>query len=151
MKLHETLRGIKLASLLLLFSFTGFAQTFPVEGKIIGADGQPLSGVTIQVKGRDTKTLSNADGSFQINAPSATSVLVFTYVGFTAQEVSINSRGQLAVAMTPQENSLQDVVVVGYGTQRKSDVTGSLTSISAKTIQERPAQPAPDRWPPAKA
>ena len=140
MKLFRLLRGITIAFILLSISLPGFSQSFPVEGKITGADGQPLSGVTIQVKGTETKTVSNADGSFQINAPSATSVLVFTYVGFTAQEVSINNRGQLAVALTPQENSLQDVVVVGYGTQRKSDVTGSLTSISAKTIQERPAQ-----------
>ena len=99
-----------------------------------------MSGVTVQVKGTQTTTVSNADGSFQINAPSATAVLIFTYVGFTEQQVSINNRGQLAVALTPQANSLQDVVVVGYGTQKKSDVTGSLTSISAKTIQERPAQ-----------
>src|SRR6186713_1192064 len=140
MKLFRLLRGITIAFILLSISLPGFSQSFPVEGKITGADGQPLSGVTIQVKGTETKTVSNADGSFQINAPSATSVLVFTYLGFTAQEVSINNRGQLAVALTPQENSLQDVVVVGYGTQRKSDVTGSLTSISAKTIQERPAQ-----------
>jgi len=142
MKLHETLRGIKLASLLLLFSFTGFAQTFPVEGKIIGADGQPLSGVTIQVKGRDTKTLSNADGSFQINAPSASSVLIFTYVGFGEQQVPINSRAQLAIALIPQENSLQDVVVIGYGTVKKKDVTGAVAGINQKDIRSRPVDNA---------
>src|SRR5687768_5811442 len=140
MKLFRLLRSITIASLLLVFPLISFSQSFPVTGKITGADGQPLAGVTIQVQGTDTRTVSAADGTFQINAPSANSVLVFTYVGFTSQQVAIDNRQQLTIGMTPQENSLQDVVVVGYGTQRKSDVTGSLSRITAQTIQERPAQ-----------
>ena len=142
MKLLRLLRGIAIASISTLFSLTSFAQSFPVEGKIIGADGQPLAGVTVQVKGTDTKTASKSDGTFQINAPSASSVLVFTYVGFLEQQVPINNRSQLSIGMTPQENSLQDVVVVGYGTVKKRDVTGSVASISQKDIRSRPVDNA---------
>ena len=88
MKLLCLLRSVSLTILTLLFSFTVFAQVFPVSGKITSADGQPLAGVTIQVKGTDTKTASNSDGSFQIIAPSANSVLVLSYVGFAPMLLS---------------------------------------------------------------
>ena len=77
MKLQRLLRGINLSSFILLFSIAAFSQSFPVQGTIRGADGQPLSGVTIQVKGTNTTTTSKTDGTFQINASSANSVLVF--------------------------------------------------------------------------
>src|SRR5687768_4426297 len=101
MNLPGLLRGINLASLILLFSITVFSQSFPVEGTITGADGQPLAGVTIQVKGTNISTTTKADGTFQINAPSSTSVLALTYVGFTQQEVSVNNQSRLTVSMTP--------------------------------------------------
>ena len=125
---------------LLLFSFQfSFAQ-INLSGKVTEAGGNPLEGVTIQVKGTNTKALSKADGTFQINTPSAKSVLIFTYVGFAEKQVTVNNQQQLEVAMTQQNNSLQDVVVVGYGTQKKSDVTGALSRITADVIRERPAQ-----------
>jgi TonB-linked SusC/RagA family outer membrane protein len=142
MKVLRLLRSIAIASVLTLFSIAGFAQSFPVEGKIIGADGQPLGGVTVQVKGSDTKTASKSDGTFQINAPSANSVLVFTYVGFLEQQVPVNSRGQLSIGMTPAENSMEQVVVIGYGTAKKRDVTGAVAGISQKDIRSRPVDNA---------
>src|SRR5688572_24859628 len=133
MNLLNLLRSTVLCSLFLL-SLHSFAQSFPVTGKATDANGQPLAGVTIQVKGGTTKTVSAADGSFSINAPSPTSTLVLSYVGFTEQEIAINNRGQLNVSLQNTATSLEDVVVVGYGTVKKKDVTGAVAGISQKDI-----------------
>ena len=130
---------ICITSFLLLFTVFCFAQSaIPVRGKVSNASGEPLPGVTVQVKNGSASTTTNAEGSFQINVPSQNTVLVFSYVGMGETAVSVGSKRQIDVSMTPAVNSLQDVVVVGYGSQKKSDVTGALTSISAKTIEERP-------------
>jgi TonB-linked SusC/RagA family outer membrane protein len=142
MKLFRLLRSIVIASLLLLFSLKVFSQSFPVSGKIASADGQPLAGVTVQVRGAETRTISAADGTFQINAPSANSVLVFTYVGFATQEIPINGNRQPTITMAPLDNSLQDVVVIGYGTVKRKDVTGAVAGIGQKDIRSRPVDNA---------
>ncbi|MDQ3842972.1 MAG: carboxypeptidase-like regulatory domain-containing protein [Bacteroidota bacterium] len=141
MKVRFILRNLFAAFFFSILSLYSWAQAgFPVSGRVTDADGKPLAGVTIQVRGTSTTTTSNADGTFQITAPSANAVLVFSYVGFTAQAVPVNNRSQITLSLSSQSQAMENIVVVGYGTQRKSDVTGSLASISAKTIQERPAQ-----------
>src|SRR5678815_2416638 len=84
-----------LTSFFLLISIFAVAQDYPITGKITDDANKPLEGVTIQVKGTKTVTLSKKDGSFSITAPSANSVLVFTSVGFREQEVPINGKTQL--------------------------------------------------------
>ncbi len=130
-------RGLAFA-ILLLFSIGVFAQNFPITGKITGADGQPLAGVTVKVKGSNLAAQTNADGSFQINVPSQNSVLVVSYVGFTEQQVQVGNKNQISVAMTPLQNALENVVVVGYGTQKKRSVTGALATFNAEQLDERP-------------
>lgn len=142
MKLLCLLRSISITSLMLLLSFTVFSQSFPVQGKITSAEGQPLTGVTVQVKGTDIRTLSVADGAFQINAPSATSVLVFSYVGFATREVPIENNAQLNLTLSTVDNTMEQVVVIGYGTAKKRDVTGSVASINQKDIRSRPVDNA---------
>ncbi|MCU7550636.1 TonB-dependent receptor [Chitinophagaceae bacterium LB-8] len=137
MKKNAVLRSLGFASLL-LFSFGAFAQNFPVTGKITGADGQPLAGVTVKVKGSNLAAQTSADGSFQINVPSPDAVLVVSYVGFAEQQVQVANKKQLAVSMVPQQNSLENVVVVGYGTQKKKNVTGAVASLNADNLNERP-------------
>jgi TonB-dependent starch-binding outer membrane protein SusC len=135
---NTSTQGLCLAFLLFLFSLSCFAQSFPVTGKIIDANGQPLAGVTVQVKGSNTSVVSNADGTFQINAPSENATLVFSYVGFGPHEEAVNNRSQLNISMTPQASSLQDVVVVGYGTKRRGDVTGAIATVNAEKIKSVP-------------
>ena len=116
-----------------------FAQTdFRVTGRVRDETGKPIEGVSVQVKSTTTTTVTGADGAFAITAPSGTSVLVFSHVSFNTREVAIGNRAEIILDMSTQSSSLTDVIVVGYGTKKKSDVTGALTSISAKTIQERP-------------
>jgi TonB-linked SusC/RagA family outer membrane protein len=130
-----------LTAFLLLGCFISFSQnSFTVNGKVTDEVNKPIEGVTVQVKGTKAVTLTKKDGTFSIVAPSANSVLVFSSVGFREQEVPINAQSQLNFTMTTLATTLADVVVIGYGTQRKSDVTGSVSRITAEQIQERPTQ-----------
>jgi len=132
----------KAVGLLVCFLFSTvylIAQTdFRVSGRVRDENGKPIEGVSIQVKSNTTTTVTKADGTFEIIAPSGNSVLIFSHVSFAPREIAINNKKELILDMSTQTRSLTDVVVVGYGTQKKSDVTGALTSISSKTIQERP-------------
>jgi TonB-dependent starch-binding outer membrane protein SusC len=133
------LRSFRLVLVLLVFTMTSFAQSgLLVNGKVNATNGEPLVGVTVAVKGNNTKTVTKADGTFQINVQSANAVLVFSYVGYTTQQLSVNGQSQIAVSLTPHENALQDVVVVGYGTQKKKNVTGSVATFNAEKLDERP-------------
>lgn len=131
---------MKLATLILLFLFPQlcFAQSYNVTGKITDPQGNPLPGVTVQVKGTGKVTTSRPDGTYVLKGITENLTFVFSYVGKSTQEIAAGHKDHLNVIMLPEDQSLQAVVVVGYGTQRKSDVTGALTSISAKTLEERP-------------
>ncbi|HEV8284177.1 MAG TPA: SusC/RagA family TonB-linked outer membrane protein [Chitinophagaceae bacterium] len=115
-------------------------ENFRVTGKVTDEANKPLEGVTVQVKGTSNYSITKRDGSFTVIAPSGNSILVFSSVGFREEEVAINNRNELNFKLTTTATTMQDVVVVGYGTQKKSDVTGALSRITDKVIQERPAQ-----------
>jgi len=141
MKKFALLRSVFSLSLCSILSLFGFSQdNFTVNGKITDEGNRPLEGVTIQVKGTSTFTATKRNGTFTIIAPSGNSILILTSVGFRDQEVSINNKNEVSFAMVTNATSLNDVVVVGYGTQKKSDVTGALSRVTAEVIQERPAQ-----------
>ena len=130
-------RSVLFLTFLLFISILSYAQV-TVTGRISDPDGKPLPGATVQVKGTDTKTITKADGSFQLSVPSTRSILMISYVGYDPVEWPLNDQTDVSVGMKLSASTMTDIVVVGYGTQKKSDVTGALTSISAKTIQERP-------------
>lgn len=132
------LRSILFALPLFLAALCTKAQSFPVTGKITDQNGQALTGVTVEVKDSDARTVTNTEGEFQLTAPSANAILVFSYVGFSPQEVSVNSQRRLNISMMPVNTSLQDVVVVGYGTRRRTDVTGAISSINSEKIRSVP-------------
>ena len=112
---------------LCIITFPVFAQdNFVVNGKVTDEGNHPLEGVTIQVKGTTTFTMSKKNGAFTITAPSSNSLLVISSVGFREQEVPISGKSEVNVTMLGSATSLNDVVVVGYGTQKKSDVTGAV-------------------------
>jgi len=116
------------------------AGEFRVTGKVTDEANKPVEGATVQVKGTNNFSVTKRDGSFSIVAPSANSVLVISSVGFRDQEMPINGKSELTLSLVTTATTMQDVVVVGYGTQKKSDVTGSLSRITDKVIQERPTQ-----------
>ncbi|HVV05175.1 MAG TPA: TonB-dependent receptor [Puia sp.] len=125
------------ACIFLLWSAVLSAQVTTVKGKIVSLTGEPLSGASIVIKGTHKGTVSDADGSFQLNVgPSA--ILVISHTGFLTREVKAGG-GALNITLTESKNDLDQVIVVGYGTRKKSDVTGSITSITEKAIQDVPA------------
>src|SRR5262245_49952839 len=107
--------------LLLLAAFTVFAQNRTLTGKVTDSkDGSPLSGVSVTVKGSSTGVQTDANGNFSISVPSNAKTLVFSYVGFGTEEAAIrNNNNTIDLSLISDDRRLQEVVVVGYGTQKK--------------------------------
>lgn len=132
-------RSALLISLFIQLSIFAFAQNnFTVTGKVTDNAGKPVEGVTVQVKGTTISTMTKTDGTFSIDAPSGSSVLVFSSVGFAAREVPIENKGQVNLSLTNADNSMDNVVVIGYGSRRKGEVTGAMTSISGENLRSVP-------------
>lgn len=120
-----------LAFVLLLGSFESWGQT-TVTGRVIsGDDGTGLPGVSILEKGTTNGTVSDADGNYSLSV-SENAILVYSFVGYAAQEVPVNGRSSINITLQTDVTALSEVVVIGYGTQEKKDMTGSVTSISTK-------------------
>lgn len=113
-----------------------FAQDRVISGKVVDAAGAPLSGVSVVAKGSATGTQTAANGQFQLKVASTVNTLVLSSVGFTSQEVSIQGTNSVSVVLASATTTMGDVVVVAYGTRRKSDLTGSVTAVSAKDFQK---------------
>lgn len=108
-----------------------------VTGSVSDATG-PLPGVNVVVKGTTIGVSSDFDGNYSIEVPNSDDILVFTYIGYQKQEVAINGRSVVNIVMEEDAQSLSEVVVVGYGTQRKADLTGAVGSIAASDIVSKP-------------
>ena len=105
-------------------------QNRSVTGRVVDEKGEPLIGVSIQVKGTKLGTVTDFDGNFKLNAP-ADATLVISYVGFRTQEIELKGRSDCQVSMVPDDQLLDEVVVVGYGVVKKSDLTGSVGSVKS--------------------
>ena len=123
---------------MILLTFHAQAQDITVRGKVVGAaDNSPLPGVSIVVKGTTTGITTDLDGNFTLKIPSSAKTLVFSFMGMQPQEIAIAGKTTFNISLSEDMVGLDEVVVVGYGTQKKKDVTGAITSISEKAIQER--------------
>jgi TonB-linked SusC/RagA family outer membrane protein len=114
-------------------------QSMQITGKITtNDDGSPLPGASIQLKGSTTGTQSDAEGSYAINVPSSSSILVFSFVGMTAQEITVGSQSVIDVKLVSDTRSLSEVVVTGFGSQIKRDLTGNIAQVKGSEIQNMP-------------
>ena len=138
---HKAMQKDRFCSMrILFFSLTilfvcasnSYAQS-TVNGVVIDATGLPLPGVSVTVKGSATGTTTDLNGQFTFNA-SKSATLVLSYIGMITQEVKVNSRSMINVTLQEDINSLDEVVVVGYGTQKKIHLTGSISSVSSKEL-----------------
>lgn len=109
-----------------------------VTGKITGENGVVLSGVSIQVKGTSRGTISNEQGNFSIAALS-TDILIISYVGYETQEIPVSGQNEISVTLAPSKKELEQVVVIGYGTQKKRDLTGSIATIKGDDVAKMPS------------
>lgn len=125
--------------LMALWLPSAYAQTLTVKGKVTNkTDGSGIPGVSIVVKGSNKGTTTDANGAYSLSSADAKSTLVFTSIGFEPQEVAVGSRSTINLALTEDTKALSEVVVVGYGTQKKSQLTGAISSISPRQLTEMP-------------
>jgi TonB-dependent starch-binding outer membrane protein SusC len=120
-----------LCAFMLFLAGVVHAQTKPLTGKVTDEGGTPVPGATIQVKGTSTGTATGADGTFKLNVPTTATTIIVSYVGYNQQEVNISGKSEVSISLQPTSTTLTDVVVVGYGTTRKKDLTGSVVSIKS--------------------
>lgn len=109
-----------------------------VSGRVSDENGKGVPGVNVKAKATNVGATTNAEGTYRLALPAGTTALVFSFVGYQTQEVAIGNRATLDVSLTPEASSLSEVVVVGYGTQQKKDLTGAISSVNAKDITKLP-------------
>jgi TonB-dependent starch-binding outer membrane protein SusC len=134
-------RMFKVATLLfplLLFSLLSFGQTVTVHGTVTDDTGTPLVGVNVVVQGTTIGATTDVDGNYQIQTTSK-STLVFSFIGYTSQNIPVGDKTKIDVKLAASEVEMADVVVVGYGTQRKEAVTGSVASIKGDVMRDVPS------------
>jgi TonB-linked SusC/RagA family outer membrane protein len=108
-----------------------------VTGKIVASGGEAMPGVTVLVKGTQVGTSSNVDGTYTLNVPDENSVLVFSLIGYVKQEVTVGNRTNINISLVPDVKALSEVLVVGYGTQERKDVTGSVANVRGEQLLDR--------------
>ena len=132
------IKNLLFVMVFLLYCSTSFGQDRSINGKVTAeGDGLPLPGVTVTVKGSSTTTQTDAQGNFKLNVASNAKVLVFSYVGFKQKEAII-SGGLIGVILQEDQQSLSEVIVTGYGTQNKRELTGSVVSVKAADVATVP-------------
>lgn len=136
MSCRNLLKAVVLCTVLLL-SLISYSQDKVITGKVTDTkDGAGVAGVTVSVKGTTKGSSTTADGSFSVSVPASATTLVFSSVGYTTQEVSIEGKTTVNVSLVVNNAALGEIVVVAYGTRRKTDLTGSVTSVSSKDFQK---------------
>ncbi|QJB37830.1 TonB-dependent receptor [Chitinophaga oryzae] len=144
MKLRTRFRALRPAGMLMLClgiiltSFTSlYAQDVNITGKITGTGGTPLPGVSIQVAGTSKGASTGADGQFKLSAPTG-STLKISFIGYLTKEIKVTNANPLTITLEEDVQKLNDVVVVGYGTQKKATLTGAITTVSMAQQEGRP-------------
>ena len=123
-----------LTLLALLIAITAFGQEITVNGVVIDETDTPLIGATVQVKNSQKGVVTDFDGKFSIKANN-NATLIISYIGYKNQEIKIKGTKNLNIKMEPDNAMLDEVIVVGYGSMKKSDLTGSVSSVAAKSIE----------------
>ncbi|GGM96329.1 SusC/RagA family TonB-linked outer membrane protein [Dyadobacter beijingensis] len=114
------------------------AQEIVVKGVIRDQQNQTLPGASVLVKGTQSGTVTDVDGNYSIGVPNEQAVLVVSFIGYGTQEIAVGNRTQIDVTLGADQKTLNEIVVIGYGTQKRGDVTTSIASVDTKDIEERP-------------
>lgn len=119
-------------------SLSDQAADILVSGRVTDVESNPIPGANILIKGTALGTTTDANGKFSLNVPDANSVLIISFIGYTSKEVAVGSQTEINVSLEADVQQLSEVVVVGYGTQKKASITGAISSISAEEISTQP-------------
>lgn len=114
------------------------AQAISVTGKVTDAQGLSLPGVSVQLKGSTTGTVTDVNGGFAIRVPDNSSILVFSFIGFVSQEIAVAGKTVINITLKESSKSLNEVVVVGYGQQSRATITSAITKVEGKSIASQP-------------
>lgn len=129
-------------ALVAMVSFAAAAQGKSVSGKVLDQYGEAVIGATVMVKGTTNGTATDFDGAYRLTNVAENATLIYSYVGCVSQEVKVAGKSVIDVVLREDNNVLDDLVVVGYGTQKKSDVTGAVSHIGSEELQSRPVNNA---------
>jgi TonB-linked SusC/RagA family outer membrane protein len=132
---NRLLKALILCPILLLLAHVAQAQK-TITGKVSDEKGSPVTGASVVIKGGKTGTTTDATGAFSLNVPAGTTALTISYVGYVSQDADVSSVSSITIALAPDNANLTDVVVIGYGTTRKKDLTGSVASVQAKDFNK---------------
>lgn len=119
-----------------------YAQSKTVSGTIVDSKGEAIIGVNVMVKGTTNGVITDLDGNFTLSNVSEKAILSISYIGYKGQEISVAGRSKLKIVLQEDTEMLEEVVVVGYGTAKKSDITGAMSRVTSKVIEDRPVQNA---------
>lgn len=137
--LTSAMRRVFLALAALLIAVPGFAQTIDVSGNVTDNTGEPLIGVTVQVANSTIGAATDLDGNYNLKNVPSKGKLIFSYVGYATQTIEVKGQTLINVVMTEDSKVLDDLVVVGYGTMKRSDLTGSVSSVTNADINAKGA------------
>ena len=139
MKKKQVFMGFSMFLVLSLFlNVFVYAQTKDISGKVTDEGGLPMPGVSVFIKNTTTGTVTDADGLYSISGVSNSSTLVFSFIGMETQELEVGNVSELNVTLTTQAYGLAEVVAVGYGTQKKANLTGSVDMVTAEKLEAKP-------------
>ena len=137
----SSLQRLMFTVLFAVFAIGAFAQN-KVSGTVVDAQGEPVIGASVLVKGTSNGTVTDFTGNYVINNVPSKGVLVISYIGYRTQNITLGGKSQINVTLEEDKQLLDEVVVVGYGVQRKSDVTGALTRVGEKELNAKPVNNA---------
>lgn len=124
---------------MILMSLATFAQDNIIQGRVTDNTGEPIPGVSVVLKGTELGTTSNFDGEYSIAIESPdTSILVFSFIGMNTVEINSNGKSVIDVSLLSNITAMDEVVIVGYGSQQKKDITGSVSIVKAEDFESRP-------------
>jgi hypothetical protein len=141
--MNKKLRGFQIrlnaflgmGMILFLFSNSSFAQR--ITGKVIAENDEAIPGVNVIIEGTNVGTTTDANGAFELNVNSPNAVLVFSFIGYRTERIPVENRTTMDVTLVPDIQTLSEVVVVGYGTQKKVSMTAAVSTVSADEVVSR--------------
>lgn len=142
--MKKTFKFSLLAGLIIAFAQFAYGQEITVTGTVTESSGDPLPGVNVVLKGTVTGSITDLDGKYSITVPDASAVLTFSYIGFRTQDITVENQTNIDVTLEADVLGMDEVVVVGYGTQRKVNLTGAVATIQSKDLIKAPVTTSSD-------